>query len=135
MYSGEPNSITKLAEFSLLTTDVQRLYNDQILRAIRAWAPTINKWWSDLPVSDKELIKGMFKQSADQMIANAGIAKKKNGVEIMKMMLKKPSDSPSQNTYNNTSVSTYMVQPFMPMVSGFSLQDALDKATAATQIA
>ena len=130
MYSGEPNSITKLAEFSRLTTDIQRLYNDQILRAIQAWAPTLNKWWTDIPTKEKEALKGMFKKSADQMVANAVEAKKKNGFEIMKTML----NNPSPQTAPLTTTSKYITEPFMPMVSGFNLQNALNKVAEATKV-
>jgi hypothetical protein len=147
MYRGEPNSITRLAEFTLLTPDIQRLYNDQILRAIRAWAPTINKWWADIPGKDKEQLKGMFKQTSDQMVTNAANAKTMNGVEVLQRLMHGPprapqtASPPSHTTMgtpaplpNSNTVSTYMVQPFMPMVSGFNLQNALNKVSEATKV-
>jgi hypothetical protein len=140
-YSGEPNSITKLAEFTSLPVDIQRIYNDDILRAIKAWAPTISKWWSDIPANDKARLKGMFKQAADQQVANAATAKAQNGSDLLKGMMGPPpgqspqqSPSPSGNAMTNSTTSNYMVQPFMPMMSGFSLQAAIDKANNATKV-
>ena len=139
MYIGEPNSITKLAEFSLLNVDIQRLYNDQVLRAIRAWAPTINKWWADIPGKDKEQLKGMFKQAADQMVTNAERGKAMNGVDVIKRLMRGPptppqTSSPSPPPSPPTNTSKYMTEPFMPMVSGFNLQNALNKVSEATKV-
>ena len=137
MYVGEPNSVTRLAEFTLLTTDIQRLYNDQILRAIRAWAPTFNKWWMDLSANKKEELKRMFKQEADRIVKNATDAKTMNGNEVLAKTMGPPPQAsmgtPAPQPNSNT-VSTYMVQPFMPMVSGFNLQEALNKVAESTKV-
>jgi hypothetical protein len=131
-YTSEPNSITKLAEFSLLNDDIKRLYNDQILRGLKAWAPTFNKWWTDIPADAKAQLIGDFKRAADVQVTNAGSAKMTNGLEVLRRVTNPPPPPPSSG--NATSTSTYTVQPFMPMVSGFSLQDALNKANNATKI-
>jgi hypothetical protein len=141
MYSGEPKSITQLAEFTDLNDGIKRLYNDQILRGLKAWAPTFNKWWTDIPADAKAQLTGMFKQAADQQVANAATAKTINGLDVLKKSMRRQTSSPPPNPPPSPSppptvnrVSKYMTQPFMPMVSGFSLQDAIDKANNATKI-
>jgi hypothetical protein len=134
-YTYEPNSITKLAEFSLLNDDIKRLYNDQILRGLRAWAPTFNKWWTDLPMDARAQLTGMMKQAADQQVTNATQAKTMNGVEILKKGMAPQTVTPSSgNAMSQSTTSKYMVQPFLPMMSGFSLQDVIAKANSATKI-
>lgn len=134
MYSGEPKSITKLDEFAPLNDDIKRLYNDHVLRAIKAVMTTYNKWWMDIPVDKKSMIIAELKQFANQTVSTAESARATNGLDVFQQMMGPPpqvSTSPGSAT-SNASVSTYMMEPFMPMRSGFSLEDTLNKVLPKT---
>lgn len=143
MYTGEPNSITKMEEFKDLNDGIKHLYNDNILRGIKAWVPTFNKWWKDLSPEGKAELKGMIKQAADMQVANAAKGATTNGVDLYQKYMgpSTPAPAPSASTgmVNTTqaliNTSGYTVEPFMPMMSGFSLQGALAKAADATKMA
>lgn len=163
MYTGEPHSLTKLDEFALLNDDIKKLYNNQINRAMKAWAPTINKWWTDLASDKKAQINVLVQQAADQVVTNATNAKALNGNDVIAKYFTggsvyvastvppmptpaaptTPMPSPAARTpttgsyFTPSSPSTtsrYMTEPFTPMVSTFSLQEALNKVTTATKV-
>ena len=150
MYTGEPKSITKLAEFAPLNDDIKRLYNDHVLRVIQAVMTTFNKWWMDIPVDKKSMIIAELKRVANEKVSAVESARAKNGSDVFQEMMglylqvsttpgspgsvtSNASVSPSPGSVtSNASVSTYMMEPFMPMRSGFSLEDTLNKVLPKT---
>lgn len=135
-YSGEPKSITKLAEFSGLNDEIKRVYNDNIMRAIKAWVPVLNKWWSELkPVEKTDIIK-IVKDAADFQVKNAEDAKTVSGSQalersrasrapqiteiIIPSTQSMPAQQPGAVSTPVTTVSSYMA---MPMISGFTMED------------
>ena len=137
MYTGEPKSITKLAEFAPLNDDIKRLYNDHVLRVIQAVMTTFNKWWMDIPVDKKSMIIAELKRVANEKVSAVESARAKNGSDVFQEMMglylqvSTTPGSPGSVT-SNASVSTYMMEPFMPMRSGFSLEDTLNKVLPKT---
>jgi mRNA-degrading endonuclease RelE of RelBE toxin-antitoxin system len=145
-YIGEPHSITKLTEFSGLDVELLKLYNDNVIPVMIEYGKTISKFWKDLPSDTKTQLTTELKKELSRLRQNAIDGRQMNGKDVLEKMkgrgvdtkvpIQEAAKTPSPAVINKPDYayktpapmkSTYMVEPFMPMVSGFSLQDAMTK--------
>lgn len=134
-YSGQPNSITKLAEFSSMNDDIKRAYDTTIIPILKEYATTFNKFWGELTTDDKAAISRALTQLLTTQVANAKGARQMNGHDWFTRVAQGGNAASSPAASNTASVSHYMIQPLVPMVSGFTLQDFVQKAATATKMA